>query len=126
MILLVAGAFLVALGLFSGVVLTLAPLGLAPWSPELVLWVLFPVFSVVGYLLFATAARTAQVRGFTFTVSCLLLLLALAAAAGMVLSAASVIKPVGSMLPLWYVLVVAGLLGSVGAASSSRPAVSDG
>jgi hypothetical protein len=124
MILLVAGAFLVALGLFSGVVLTLAPLGLAPWSPELVLWVLFPVFSVVGYLLFATAARTAQVRGFTFTVSCLLLLLALAAAAGMVLSAASVIKPVGSMLPLWYVLVVAGLLGSLGAASS-RPAVSD-
>ena len=58
MILLVAGAF-----------------GPAPWSPELVLWVLFPVFSVVGYPLFATPARTAQVRGFTFMVSCLLLLL---------------------------------------------------
>ena len=124
MVLLAAGAFLVALGLFSGVVLTLAPLGLAPWSPEGVLWVLFPLFSVVGYLLFATAARTPQVRGFTFTVSCLLLLLALASAAGVVLSAASVIQPVGSMLPLWYVLFVAGLLGSVGAASS-RPIVSD-
>ena len=45
MVLLVAGALVVALGLFSGIVLTLAPLGLAPWSPELVLWVLFPLFS---------------------------------------------------------------------------------
>jgi hypothetical protein len=55
MVLLVAGALVVALGLFSGIVLTLAPLGLAPWSPELVLWVLFPLFSVVGFLLVAMA-----------------------------------------------------------------------
>ena len=122
MVLLVAGAFVVALGLFSGVVLTLAPLGLAPWSPELVLWVLFPVFSVVGFLLVAMAGRTTQVRGFTFAVSCLLLLLALASAAGVVLSAASVIRPVGSVMPLWYVLVVAGVLGAVGAASSQSRA----
>ena len=125
MVLLVAGAFVVALGLFSGIVLTLAPLGLAPWSPELVLWVLFPVFSVVGFLLVAMAGKTTQVRGFTFAVSCLLLLLALASAAGVVLSAASVIRPVGSVMPLWYVLLVAGVLGAVGAASSqSRTAES--
>ena len=118
MVLLVAGALVVALGLFSGIVLTLAPLGLAPWSPELVLWVLFPLFSVVGFLLVAMAGKSTQVRGFTFAVSCLLLLLALASAAGVVLSAASVIRPVGSVMPLWYVLVVAGVLGAVGAASS--------
>jgi hypothetical protein len=123
MVLLVAGALVVALGLFSGVVLTLAPLGLAPWSPELVLWVLFPLFSVTGFVLVAMAGRSAQVRSFAFAVSCLLLLLALAAAAGVVLSAASVISPVGSTLSLWYVLAVAGTLGAVGAASSqSRPA----
>jgi hypothetical protein len=123
MVLLVAGALVVALGLFSGVVLTLAPLGLAPWSPELVLWVLFPLFSVTGFVLVAMAGRSAQVRSFTFAVSCLLLLLALASAAGVVLSAASVIRPVGSTLPLWYVLAVAGTLGAVGAASSqARPA----
>ena len=118
MVLLVAGALVVALGLFSGVVLTLAPLGLAPWSPELVLWVLFPLFSVTGFVLVAMAGRSAQVRSFTFAVSCLLLLLALASAAGVVLAAASVISPVGSTLSLWYVLAVAGTLGAVGAASS--------
>ena len=118
MVLIVAGALVVALGLSSGIVLTLAPLGLAPWSPELVLWVLFPLFSVIGYVLVAMAGKTTQVRGFTFAVSCLLLLLALASAAGVVLSAASVIRPVGSVMPLWYVLVVAGVLGAVGAASS--------
>jgi len=122
MVLLVAGALVVALGLFSGLVLTLAPLGLAPWSPELVLWVLFPLFSVIGYVLVAMAGKTTQVRGFTFAVSCLLLLLALASAAGVVLSAASVIRPVGSTMPLWYVLVVAGVLGAVGAASSQSRA----
>jgi len=122
MVLLVAGALVVALGLFSGIVLTLAPLGLAPWSPELVLWVLFPLFSVIGYVLVAMAGKTTQVRGFTFAVSCLLLLLALASAAGVVLSAASVIRPVGSTMPLWYVLVVAGVLGAVGAASSQSRA----
>jgi len=123
MVLLVAGAVVVALGLFSGVVLTLAPLGLAPWSPELVLWVLFPLFSVTGFVLVAMAGRSAQVRSFTFAVSCLLLLLALAAAAGVVLAAASVISPVGSTLSLWYVLAVAGTLGAVGAASSQPRAV---
>ena len=122
MVLIVAGALVVALGLFSGIVLTLAPLGLAPWSPELVLWVLFPLFSVIGYVLVAMAGKTTQVRGFTFAVSCLLLLLALASAAGVVLSAASVIRPVGSVMPLWYVLVVAGVLGAVGAASSQSRA----
>ena len=125
MVLLVAGALVVALGLFSGVVLTLAPLGLAPWSPELVLWVLFPLFSVTGFVLVAMAGRSAQVRSFTFAVSCLLLLLALAAAAGVVLSAASVISPVGSTLSLWYVLAVAGTLGVVGAASS-QPRAAEG
>jgi hypothetical protein len=51
-----------------------------------------------------------------------LLLLALASAAGVVLSAASVIRPVGSVMPLWYVLVVAGVLGAIGAASSQSRA----
>ncbi len=122
MILLATGALLVVMGLFCGAVLTLAPLGLAPWSPELALWVLFPVLCIVGFVLFAMAGKTAQVRGFTFAVSCLLLLLALGSVAGVVLSAASVVKLTGSMSPLWYVLTVAGVLGAVGVASSQRGA----
>lgn len=121
MVLLVAGALVVVLGLFCGVVLTLAPLGLVPWSPDVVLWVLFPLLCIAGFVLFAMAGKSAQVRGFAFAVSCVLLLLALAAAAGVVLSAAAVVHPGGSLMPLWYVLAVAGILGVVGAASS-RPA----
>lgn len=124
MVLLVTGAFVVVLGLFCGVVLALAPLGLVPWSPELALWVLFPVLCVAGFVLVAMAGRTAQVRSFTFGVSCLLLLLALASMAGVVLSAASVVTPAGSLISLWYVLAVAGVLGTVGVASS-RPASAD-
>jgi hypothetical protein len=124
MVLLIAGALVVVLGLFCGVVLTLAPIGLVPWSPEIVLWVLFPLLCIVGFALVATAGKTTQVRGFTFAVSCLLLLLALASVAGVVLSAASVVRLAGSVWSLWYVLAVAGVLGSIGVASS-RPANAD-
>ena len=54
-------------------------------------------------------------------VGLLLLLLALAAVAVVVLAAASVINAAGSLMPLWYVLAVAGALGAVGVAAS-RPA----
>jgi hypothetical protein len=121
MVLLVAGAFVVILGLFCGAVLTLGPLGLVPWTADLALWVLFPVLSIAGFVLFAMAGKTAHVRTFTFSVSCLLLLLALVSAAGLVLSAASVVTPTGSVMSLWYVLAVAGVIG-VGGAASSRPA----
>ena len=118
MVLLVVGAFVVVLGLFCGVVLTLAPLGFVPWSAGTALWVLFPLLCIAGFVLFAMAGKTAQVRGFTFAVSCLLLLLALASLGAVVLSAASVVKPAGSVGSLWYVLAIAGMLGSVGVASS--------
>ncbi len=117
MVLLVAGALLMAMGLFAGSVLVLAPLGLAPWSPDLALWVLFPLFSILGYALFVVGAKAAHIRGLSFAVSCLLLLLAVSSAAGLVLAAASVVHPVGSTLSLWYVLAIAGVLGSVGVAS---------
>ncbi len=117
MVLLVCGLFLLLLGLFSGAVLVAAPLGLVPWSPDLVLWVLFPIFSIAGYVLFVIGGRTTQVRNGSLVLSSLLLLLALASAAGLVLQAASVLSPHGSTWSLWYVMAVAGLVGVVGAAS---------
>ena len=62
MLLLFAGLFLILLGLFSGGVLVAAPLGLVPWHPGAVLWVLFPAFSITGFVLFAIGGRSAQVR----------------------------------------------------------------
>ena len=120
MALLVVGALLLVLGLFSGSTLVLVPLGLVPWSADLVMWVLFPVFSVGGYLLFAMAARIGNIRALTNVVSWLLLALAMLCAVALVLDAASVIHPVGSVLPLWYVMVVAGVLGAFSAGAHGK------
>jgi hypothetical protein len=120
MALLIAGAVLVALGLFAGGVLVAAPLGLVAGSVDATLWVLFPLLSIAGFVLFVVGARTAQIRGLSQLISWGLLALALASAAGLVLRAASFVNGETSTLPLWYVLVIAGFLGAVGAASSSR------
>ncbi len=124
MLLVATGFFLLLLGMFCGIVLVAAPLGLVAWSAGAVLWVLFPLFSLAGYVLFVIGGRNAQVRSGSWLLSALLILLALAAAAGLVLAAAGVFQPQGSTWSLWYVMVVAGGIGVVGAASLGRdPAV---
>src|SRR4051812_32288840 len=117
MVLLIVGALLVLMGLFAGTVLVLAPLGLVPWSADAALWVLFPLFSTMGYALFAVRAKLPQIRVFSVVLSWLLLSLAVVSAGGLVLKAASLVHPEGGTLSLWYVLAIAGLLGAVGAAS---------
>jgi len=117
MVVLIAGAVLMVMGLFAGVVLVAAPLGLGGWSASAALWVLFPLFTLVGYMLTVAGSRASQARGLSFGVSCALLLLAVVAAVALVLSAASVVPLDGSTLSLWYVLVIAGGIGSVGAAA---------
>ncbi|QXL84820.1 hypothetical protein [Comamonas sp. NLF-1-9] len=111
MVLMVFGALVMALGVFCGAVLALAPLGLAPATADMALWALFPLLSITGFVLLAMAGRSGQVRNFTFAAGCVLLALALAAVAGIVLSAMGLFTPVASTAPLWYVLAVAGLLG---------------
>lgn len=124
MLLVIVGALLMALGLFAGCVLVVVPLGLAAWSAGLVIWILFPVLSIVGYTLLVTAARPGSARLFTVAASVLLLVLAVGSALALVLDAASIVHTVGSTLPLWYVLAVAGTLGVTGAASYSRTGTS--
>jgi len=120
MILLATGILLIALGLFAGVTLVVAPFGLVSLAPGLTLWLLFPTLSGVGYALVVVSARVAHIKWLTLALSCLLLVLALASAAGLVLSAAAVVHPVTSTLSLWLVLAVAGVFGSISAASYSR------
>lgn len=122
MLLVITGFFLLALGLFAGSVLVAAPMGAVPWEAGTPLWVLFPVFSIAGYVLFVIGGRTAQVRGGSLLLSGLLIALALASAAGLVLKAAGVVQAPGSTLSLWYVMVVAGCIGVIGAASLGRSA----
>jgi len=115
-----AGGFLLALGLFCGLVLLLAPLGLTGGDPGLILWVMFPLLCLIGFAVIAMQARTAQVRTITLAASAVLLVLALASVAVIVLSAAAVIEPLANAAPLWFVLAVSAILGSFGAASFGR------
>ena len=120
MVLMIAGSILAALGLFAGVVLVAAALGFSGGAPGVSLWVLFPLLAVVGYLLLATVASGESARRWLLAVSSLMLVLALASAAGLVLLAASVLDTGYGAAPLWYVLVVAGAIGTIGAASHHK------
>lgn len=115
----IAAAFLLLLGLFSGAALLAEPLHLAPISAGTALWVFFPLFSLLGYVLFAMAARRDHSLLVTRAAGAALLLLAGSAAALLVLASAGLLK-LESSLSLWYVLVVAGLLGLAAALPSSK------
>ena len=106
----IAAAFLLLLGLLSGAALLAEPLQLAQITAGHALWVFFPLFSLLGYVLFAMAARKDESLLMTRAAGAALLLLAGSAAALLVLSSAGLLKLAGS-LSLWYVLLVAGLLG---------------
>lgn len=105
------GLCLLALGLFSGAVLALSPLGWLPVQAGWMLWVAFPLFSLLGYVLCAVAAKLPVIRGITRTTASLLLVLTLFSAVVLVLLAADVLNAPGSTAPLWYVMAVGGLLG---------------
>ena len=122
MILAIVGALLLALGLFSGAALVLAQLGVGQMTAGASLWVMFPLFSVVGYLLFATGARVANIRALSFAVSILLLVLAVGCAAVLVADATSLFALHGGTGALWYVLLIAGVLGASGAATHGKVA----
>ncbi|MFM1988365.1 MAG: hypothetical protein RJA99_1322 [Pseudomonadota bacterium] len=122
MVLSIVGVMVLALGLVCGGVMVAVPLGLASLSAGPVLWVLFPAFCLGGFALLATGARPAALRGPMRAVSVALLALALASAAGLVMTAAAMREAAGSTLPLWYVLAIAGTLGTVGAAVTGRAA----
>lgn len=120
MVLALVGLLLLIFGLFAGALLLAAPLGLVSTPPGMTLWLLFPGFSLSGYLLFLTAARTARINAPAFAASVLLLLLALTAAGGLLLDAANIRPTIGSSLALWYVLVIAGSAGITGVAAHGR------
>jgi hypothetical protein len=119
--LLVSGALLVAMGLVAGLALVASSLGAAV-SAGAALWLLFPLLCIVGFVLFVVGARHAHIRHLSQWLSWALLALALASAGGLLLRATSLVASESSTLSLWYVLVVAGLLGTVGAASRAGAA----
>lgn len=118
--LLFAGVLLLALGLLSGAVLVLAPFGVAGAQAALTLWATFPVLSLAGFALAAVQGRADHVRLVSLVASGVLLALAMASITAIVLAAAKLIREPTTSAPLWFVLVVGLVLGSVGAASFRR------
>lgn len=122
MLIAIVGGVLAALGFLSAVALVAAPLGMSAAAPGLTLWVLFPLFTLIGYSLIVVGSRDPAVKLPTLALAVPLLLLALVAAVAIVASAAG-LRPINGedgSAPLWYVLVLGGVLGAVGTAASGR------
>ncbi|MFC7420342.1 hypothetical protein ACFQNF_10675 [Iodobacter arcticus] len=113
MALLFFGSLLIVLGLLAGCLLLIAPLGIIEITPGIGLWLLFPAFSIGGYILLLVTPSFARLRLLSLFLSSLLLLLAATAAAELMLYASTIMQPTGSTLILWYVLMIAGGLGIV-------------
>src|SRR6202051_424041 len=108
------GALLLVLGLVSGGFLLLAPFGIGPASPGVTTWILFPGFTIVGYILFAASARIAIISMGSKIAGALLLLLAVGAAAALFATSNGLVKSITDPLALWYVMGVGLLLGASG------------
>ena len=111
---LVAGGLFLIMGLISGLLLALAPLGVTPYQPGWVTWFLFPGLTVLGYTFVLLASRTSVVPIITRATGGALLLLAVVATVSIFLLANSMIRSDFSTLPLWYVLGVGLVLGTAG------------
>jgi hypothetical protein len=109
----VGGVFL-ALGLASGLMLLLTPLRVGAMPPSDVVWVLFPLLTLTGYLLLGMAAGLPSVQIVSRVAAAALLLLAVLAAGGLLyVSSAPSIEPV-NLTPLWFVLGVGLMVGLAG------------
>jgi hypothetical protein len=117
------GILLCALGLLAAALLLASPLDVgAGIAAGTVLWVLFPLFTGIGWMLLVMGSRDRAVRMPTQWLAGALLLMAVVAAGALTLAAANVVALRGSTAAWWYVLVIAGSIGVVGIAAYGRRA----
>lgn len=112
--LMIGGAILLVLGLVSGSFLVAAPLGLLAVEPGIATWVLFPAFTLTGYLFLALASRAGAIGSLSRFAGGVLIVLALAAAIGLFLAGNALIKAPGNTMALWYVLGIGIVSGAIG------------
>ena len=111
-----AGIILMVLGVASGLILLLAPFDIGPAIPGITTWILFPGFTLVGYVLFAVEARTTWVVGASRVAGAALLALALVAAIALFAVGNGLFAPSVATLSLWYVLALGAIMGATGLA----------
>jgi len=110
----VIGGLLIVLGLVSGIFLVLAPFGIGPASPGVTTWILFPGFTIVGYILLAASARMPVIALASRLAGALLLLLALGAAGALFAIGNALLHPSADALSLWYVMGLGLVFGVTG------------
>ena len=111
-----AGLILMVLGVASGLILILAPFDIGPAIPGITTWILFPGFTLVGYVVFAVEARTTWVVGASRYAGAALLALALAAAVALFAVGNGLVTASVATLSLWYVLGLGTVMGATGLA----------
>jgi hypothetical protein len=110
----VIGALLLLLGLASGVFIVLSPFDIGPALPGGTTWILFPGFTIVGYILLAASARMPVISVASRLAGALLLLLAFGAAATLFAVGNALFRPAADVLGLWYVMGLGLVLGVTG------------
>jgi hypothetical protein len=110
----IVGALLLVLGLVSGVFLVLSPFGVGPVAPGMTNWILFPGFTIVGYILLAASARLPIISLASRLAGALLLLLAFGAAAALFAIGNALYHATNDALSLWYVMGLGLGLGVTG------------
>jgi hypothetical protein len=110
----VIGALLLILGLTSGIFLVLAPFAIGPAAPGITTWILYPGFTIVGYILLAASARLHVISIASRLAGALLLLLAFSAAAALFAIGNALFQPTSDSLGLWYVMGLGLVLGVTG------------
>jgi hypothetical protein len=104
----------------------LAPFGVGPASPGVTTWILFPGFTIVGYILLAASAKMPVISLASRLAGALLLLLAFGAAAALFTIGNALYHPSADALSLWYVMGLGLLFGVTGfaigrAVAAARP-----
>jgi hypothetical protein len=109
----VTGAMCLTLGLVAGLVLVVSPFEVLPFArPSLSAWVLFPMGFAAGAVLLALAAPGIALGELWRFCSAALLALASVSALGLMLPLLGILQPAHATLSLWYVLIVAGGVGT--------------
>jgi Na+/H+ antiporter NhaD/arsenite permease-like protein len=116
----IAGGILVVLGLLSGVLLVLAPLGVTGAEPGYITWGMFPVLSTLGYVFIATGASGATVAVLSRVMGGVTLLLAVAAIVLLFTADNGLITLTSSTKPLWYALGLGIVFGAAGLSVGAR------
>ncbi len=108
----ITGGILLLVGMAAGTALVASPFGV--WAPtaSFATWVLFPGGFVAGALLIALGGSPGSAPGLFRLCGGLLLGLAVVSVVALTLPTLGLLEPGGSTLPLWYVLALAGTLGT--------------